>query len=177
MSSFKINPLKGLQKNEICELVPVNNACFDICSAFSNSSNAWDINPECENECLKIVNDYRIKKYGVGWCDHHAPNRPVIWNRAIFPQYLNQTNNPEQALQLCYNDCEKTSTPLECKKRCKLHYDSIEYKENFKHSNNDNENNNNKNNNKKVLCCFLGIIITILIIFFVLSLINSKKRN
>lgn len=123
----KINPRKAVNAMGDCEIRKANDACYNICAAFSKSSNAWDINPDCEMECEKLVNDLRIKKYGVGWCDHHAPNRPVIWNSNdnFFPMFFDKNKNVKESLNMCFTHCDKTRTPNECKEKCLLHANAI----------------------------------------------------
>src|SRR3990167_4673811 len=91
--SYKINPVKAVMKmysDGGCGIQKVNDKCFGICSAFNNSNNNWGISRGCEEECKKLVNDMRFAKYGVGWCQHHAPNRPVAWVQvpSFFPDFF-----------------------------------------------------------------------------------------
>ena len=121
----KINPVKAAitaYKNGNCGIHELNNACFSVCSAYNGGQTAWDITQPCAKQCDSLIEEMRIKTYGSGYCDHHAPNRPVLWNQIphYFPNLYNQTKNTSQALQECIMKCRDNKLSEECIKNCKL---------------------------------------------------------
>lgn len=128
---YKINPVKAVTrmfKEEGCGINTVNDACFGICSAFNNSNNNWMISSDCAKQCETLVNDMRIGKWGLGWCDRHRPDRPVKWVQvpSYFPGYFRETKDVKKALALSYKKCETTSLPQECKNKALLESYAVE---------------------------------------------------
>lgn len=108
----------------------INDLCFDICSAYSDSQNVYEIDPMCEKTCQELVEMRRNKVYGVGRCDHQWPARGIPWNQTgnYVPQLLKQGYTPEEAKNKCFQLCDKNYPTLsaQCREKCVDHYNSIE---------------------------------------------------
>jgi hypothetical protein len=135
---MKINPIKGTfwKDDNIQELgmQGLNDTCFGICTAFSGSNNAWEIDPHCAKACEALIEDKRYSMYGVGHCDHQAPYRPQIWNQngRYLPKLLKK-HSPQSALQHCKQMCNDIMNGnQECINNCEVDYHSI-VQEEFQH--------------------------------------------
>lgn len=128
----KINPVKATcQKcGPDCELQGLNDNCFEICAAFSGTTDPYNMDPECTKSCEGLIEQKKIDRYGVGSCDHQAPYKPVIWNQTVnyLPQLLRKGYSPQEALNGCYDLCKKYAKNLteECISKCDFHYSAIE---------------------------------------------------
>lgn len=130
-NNIMINPVKAvlkMYKDRNCGIHKVNNACYGICSSFQGSNNNWNIQSDCGDQCAALVNEMRKGKYGVGWCDHHAPNRPVNWGQVpnYFPELFSQYKDVNKALSEAYKRCEYTKLPQECKEKALLDSYAVE---------------------------------------------------
>ena len=104
-----------------CGIQEVNDKCYAIASAWNDNCNAFDIPSNLNKECENLVNQARINTYGVGVCDHQAPNKPLLLRENhFFPYLYKKNNNIPNSLALCYNRCETSNEPLECKQNCLL---------------------------------------------------------
>ena len=180
--SYKINPVKAITnmyKSGDCGIQTVNNACYGICASFNGSNNNWIISPECESQCEKLVNKMRVGKYGVGFCDHHAPNRPVNWGQvpSFFPKNFNECGDVKKALLLSYKDCENTGLPEECKNKALLDSLAVEQYNQVNQVNQKDTNNNSQNNvsnyekaNPLVFWLFfIGATVLVAIVLFIIA--------
>lgn len=123
--SYKIDPVKATStfyKSGGCGINAMNDACFGVCAAFKGTDNNWNLDPNCELQCEKLIEVMRENTYGMDWCDHHAPMRPVNWDQAphFFPDMFNRTKNVETALRECEKRCKGTPYPEQCSQNCKL---------------------------------------------------------
>lgn len=131
---YKINPVKATCAKVATEpgsgIQTMNDTCFGICAAFSGTNDIYNMDPECTKSCVDLIEQKRIEKYGVGWCDHHAPYRPVVWDSPphFIPGLLRSGLNPKQALQKCRQMCVERVPMLtsECQERCEVDFMAIE---------------------------------------------------
>ena len=123
--SFKIDPVKAAitaHKNGDCGIHALNSACYGVCAAFKGVPNAWAVSEDCGDQCAKFVENLRKDFYGLGYCNHHAPNKPVLWDQSpsFFPQNLNKYGNVPKALAVSLKQCEGTTYPESCKDKARL---------------------------------------------------------
>jgi hypothetical protein len=120
--SYKINPVKASLDKGYIGIHSFNNACYGVCNAFNDSSNG------CHNQCASFINQLRKNTYGTGYCGHHAPNLPVLWNQIprFFPKIYNNSYNMSTALQTCKEKCKNTKLPQECNDMCELDAGAVE---------------------------------------------------
>lgn len=128
---YRINPVKAsvITSNESCGIHELNTKCYGVCAAYGGTSSAWNIPPKCEEECDKFVEQLRHDYYGSGYCDHHAPNRPVLWNQSsrFFPYLLEKGNSPSSALTKCKAMCNRIPFHSEqCQDNCDLDRAALE---------------------------------------------------
>jgi hypothetical protein len=128
---MKINPVRAtMQKyDKNCDLAEINDTCYGICAAFSNTTDPYRVNPECAKACNDYIERMKLQIYGVGNCDHQAPYRPVIWDSP--PRYipsLIKKMSPVEALPVCKQMCATMVPNLkdECIDRCNLDYNAID---------------------------------------------------
>ena len=129
--SFKINPAKAAltaYKNGNCGIQALNSACYGVCAAFKGSPNAWAIGDECAASCEQFVQELRKDFYGSTYCDHHAPNRPVLWDQSpsFFPTNFAKYKNVPKELAVSLKQCENTTYPESCKNKAKLESYAVE---------------------------------------------------
>jgi len=129
--SFKINPVRAAVKahqDGNCGVHAMNSACYDVCAAFKGTDSPWGISDECNGQCEMLVEQLRKDVYGLGYCDHHAPNRPVLWDQtpSFFPEQFKKYKNVPQALAHSLEMCKKTAYPEQCKQRALLHSYAVE---------------------------------------------------
>jgi hypothetical protein len=193
--SYKINPVKAAvmaHKGGYCDINNLNETCFNVCAAFKGSENNWDISPQCADQCEGLVEKMRLETYGLDWCDHHAPRRPVNWNQAphFFPALFNQCKNVPKALAQCLQKCEGQNLCGECKNNCKVDSYAVDQtgtRENY--SDDDNNNNNDDNNGSPdfgkyekahPVAFWIGVsLATLVFLFFIFVLFRflmQKKR-
>lgn len=129
----KINPVKATcakYKDTGCQMADVNNTCYEICAAFSGTTDLYNADPNCISACDKYIEERRHNIYGVGKCDHQSPEKPVIWNQVpnFVPDLVMKGIQPDIALQRGMQMCTKYVPTLvdECQDKCRLHYSAIE---------------------------------------------------
>lgn len=129
--NYKINPVKATCQNLGYGegLQTINDKCFGICAAFSQTYDTYEMDPNCVTACEKLVEEKRVDLYGVGSCDHQAPYRSVFWGQVprYMPKLLKKGLDLETAKKVCYSQCSKLSTlSNECQSMCKLDSDAVE---------------------------------------------------
>lgn len=128
----KINPVKAIctKFQPDCDIVEANDACYEICAAFSGTTDPYNMNPECTKMCDNYIEELRIMNFGVGRCDHQTPHKPVIWNQVpnYVPQLIRDGRSPQDALQQGLKMCAQHVPTLvnQCQDKCRLHYAAIE---------------------------------------------------
>lgn len=125
MSDFQIDPVKAAvmaHKNGDCDIHYLNDTCYSVCAAFQGGDSAWEVNPECAQQCEKLVECSRRSQYGMPKCDHRRPDRPVLWDQTphYFPELYKQTRNVKKALDACNAKCEGDRLPNQCKQNCRI---------------------------------------------------------
>ena len=155
---YSINPCKAalekykdaLDKGHL-SVNGINNTCYDVCGAFSGVGDSWQIPDDCAKNCMECVSNIKASMCRND-CDYKAPRRPPIFNQTphYFPNLLEQTKDPAQALHKCMKLCEKTSYPGECKETCRVDMSAVQmkhtpqrtketYREQYKHKKNHNK--------------------------------------
>jgi hypothetical protein len=132
--NFNLNPVKGAcskcDKNPLAGIHAYNNACFDICASFSGTFDPYMGDPVCQRTCDEFINRKKEEMFGVGYCDHQQPYRPVLWNDvpAYFVKELKNGKNPEEALKYSIMLCKEFSPNKfsECEEKQKMLYNSVE---------------------------------------------------
>ena len=182
--SFKINPAKAAltaYKNGNCGIQALNSACYGVCAAFKGSPNAWAIGDECAASCEQFVQELRKDFYGSTYCDHHAPNRPVLWDQSpsFFPTNFAKYKNVPKALAVSLKQCEGTTYPESCKDKAKLESYAIEEFSRPVGSSNNNNNGPDFSGYEKAhpATFWIGfsIAVVLFIIFFVVLIRTLKK--
>lgn len=173
-SRYKINPVKAtLQKyeNEDCGIHALNDTCFGICGAFSGTNDVYNMDPDCTKACEVLINDARIKKYGVGICDHQAPYRPVLWEQVphYFPGILNRGYEPKTARKMCLAKCQKMMPGSdECVSNCNTDFNAVVYYPKLESSIVESDTGNKKSKNNTPLYISLGVLLLLIMIPFLL---------
>ena len=174
--SYKINPVKAAvkaHKNGNCGIHNLNDTCFGVCAAFKGSDNNWSISPDCECQCEALIEDMRKADFGVGWCDHQAPRRPVNWNQAphFFPEYFNHYKSVPKALNACYARCNGLKNNSEqCAIHCKTDSYAVEgYSSSagYNDDNNDDDNSPDFSGYEKAHPAPFWIGVSVAIVFFI----------
>ena len=170
---YKVNPVKATcikYKNEPNSIQGMNDTCFGICAAFSNTNDVYNMDPDCSKSCLQLIEDKKKQIYGVDSCDHQSPYLPVIWQQVprFMPILLNTGMQKEQAFKTCLQKCNYSSLSNQCMEDCKLDYDAVSDKVEYKLPQNTTvemkQNQNDKNNsNKNIFYVFITIVFVILI--------------
>lgn len=129
--NYKINPVKATCENldSLDGIQAVNENCFGICAAFSQTYDTFEMDPNCVASCEKLVEQKRKEMFGVGRCDHQAPYRSVFWGQVprYIPTLLKQGYDLETAKMKCNELCENVpNLSAECKAKCKLDSDAVE---------------------------------------------------
>jgi hypothetical protein len=132
--NFNVNPVKGAcskcDKNPLAGIHAYNNACFDICASFSGTSDPYMGDPVCQKTCDDFINKKREEMFGVGYCDHQQPYRPVLWNDvpAYFVSEIKNGKKPDDALKDSIMLCKEFSPNKfsECEEKQKMLYNSVE---------------------------------------------------
>ena len=172
---YKVNPVKATcmkYKDEPNSIQGMNDTCFGICSAFSNTNDVYNMDPVCSKSCSDLIEDKKRQIYGVGSCDHQAPYLPVIWQQVprFMPVLLNSGMEKDEAFQNCLQKCKNISLANECMEDCKVDYDAVEVepkkiKQNTIETMTNYDNTYNSNNtNKNVKYVLIGVIAVICII-------------
>jgi len=171
----KINPVKATRakyESSDCQMADVNNTCYEICAAFSGTTDPYNMDPACTKACDDYIEQRRLTLYGVGWCDHHAPNKPVIWNQVpnFVPNLVRKGVSPNQALQQGMEMCAKYVPTLveECKNKCQLHYNAIEQYEKVASP--------NSSTNKKTSKIVMIVVAVIIALVFLFIVIQALRR-
>jgi hypothetical protein len=111
--------IKHCEKKK-CGIQEINDICYRVASAFSGSD-VWNVPPKYSTECDNIVEMARKDIYGVGYCDHKTPYKPLILNPpSEFVRLYNKSNNVEKALVECKKLCAKGRNPNECVQDCDI---------------------------------------------------------
>jgi hypothetical protein len=133
MDNYKINPVRGTCMRHNCNytdnIASLNDTCFSICGAFTNTTDPYNMDPACTRECEKFIEQKRLDDFGVGSCDHQTPYRPVLWGEysRYVPLLMKKGRTPEQALEEGRKLCDSVSNLEEqCKVDCLTDYNSIE---------------------------------------------------
>lgn len=131
--SYRINPVKATcmkYQGQDHGIQGINDTCFGICAAYSQTNDVYDMDPMCSQACTDLVEKRKYEIFGVGSCDHQVPYRPVIWQQTprYVPQLLKQGYSPNQALVKCQQLCVQHSntTAEECVEKCTLDFNAIE---------------------------------------------------
>jgi len=179
---YKVNPVKATcmkYKDEPNSIQGMNDTCFGICAAFSNTNDVYNMDPECSKSCSDLIEDKKRQIYGVGSCDHQAPYKPVIWEQVprFMPMLLNSGMGRDEALQTCLKKCQNSSLVNECMEDCKVDYDAVEItepkkiQENIVSNNtmitNTNNTNNKHKSNKKFFYILITLVFVVLMFFIV----------
>jgi hypothetical protein len=135
---MKINPVKATLEScggiENCGIQEMNETCYGICGAFTGTNDQYNLLPGCGEACAELIDQKRLRMYGVGHCDHEAPYPPVLWQET--PRWVATLTRegkatPKEALKYCLAKCEGVPNLYhECRNNCKLDYSAI-VKENF----------------------------------------------
>ena len=129
-----IQPARAVKK--ICEsrangcgINEINDMCYSIASAWSGGGNAYNVDPKMDEDCQALVEIAREKVYGSTKCNHQAPYRPNLTRSAphFFPGAYAETNNKQQALQMCVQRCEnREECILQCQQDAAALFDDAE---------------------------------------------------
>lgn len=186
--SFKINPVKAVvqaHKDEKCGVHSMVNDCYSVCAAYKGVDNPWSVSPECASQCEMLTEKLRKGFYGLGYCDHHAPNRPVLWNQSpdFFPEQLKKRGDVRTALAISKKLCENTAYPLQCKKKAELQSYAVEQYSDLSSSSRNNDDSNDddidfrkyEDSHPVAFWIGFGVAGLFLIIFFVVLIKTLKK--
>ena len=127
---MEINPVKAtLEHNPNAGIQELNNTCYGVCTSFAQSGNVWSISPKCANQCNNLVEAKKKEIYGVGYCDHQAPYRPLELEEIprYFPSLLYSGLSKEQALNQCKQQCStlRDDKSDECIDKCSIDFNAI----------------------------------------------------
>ncbi len=131
---YKINPVKATcmrcDMDGGCGIHTYNDTCFNICAAYSGTSDPYAVDSDCAQSCKNMIEEKRHEFYGVGYCDHQQPYRPVIWESSP-PYFVNLLQNgmdPKKALEISKKLCEEKSSSIasECIERQVDYYNALE---------------------------------------------------
>jgi len=131
---YKINPVKATcmkcDNEGGCGIHSYNDTCFNICAAYTGTSDPYAVDEECAKACSNMIEQKRHEFYGVGYCDHQQPYRPVIWENSppYFVNLLNKGLSPEKALAESKKLCEQRSSSIasDCIQRQTDYYNALE---------------------------------------------------
>lgn len=130
--SKKINPVSAVYKfmrtQGDCGINEANELCYQVCAAFQGTNIDANLVPEaCKKQCEIMVDDLRQQKWGLSYCQHKGPYKPLIRDEPnFFPRLYEKNGNLDESLHECKKMCENTVYPEECKQKCSLHSYAIE---------------------------------------------------
>jgi len=132
-TNYVINPVKATcmkYSGRDHGIQGLNDTCFGICAAFSNTYDTYAMDPKCSQSCTEFIEQRKHEIFGVGSCDHQVPYRPVAWKQIprFVPRLLQKGHRVDQARQICKNMCAK-AVPLltaECQETCDLDANAVE---------------------------------------------------
>lgn len=188
MDEIKVNPVLGTMRKcgNQCGIQEINDTCYGICGAFSGVSNSLMVDPDCAKQCAALVDDEREKMYGVRKCNHQAPERPVLWDRAphYIPQLAKQhggglAGKLNELEKVCEDMCVKTSdNPVvvsKCKENCRTDAGAIVGVKKVRFEGYENDSRNDKDCDKGVCAPWIiGVIVVVLVIAGLLAIRNQK---
>jgi hypothetical protein len=131
---MKINPVRAVSKllGTECRINKANELCYETCAAFKGGVDAYNVDKECAKQCEGLIEKLRIKTYGLPYCYHRGPYRPVIRDGPVFfPKLYKKLKNRELALEECNQKCEDTIYPGECREKCLLHSYAVDESEGY----------------------------------------------
>jgi len=185
MADFKINPARAVSKalGKNCAINEANSLCYGVCAAFHGSPDAYSISKDCSQQCENLIEEMRLKTWGLPYCYHAGPWKPLIRDApTFFPNLYKQTRDIKLSLRKCNELCENTQYPNECKRNCLIQSYAVEEggnEESFRNSKNVNkeEDDGVDNTGSYFDSGNLWIILTIFcILVFFLYYSNSKKN-
>lgn len=132
-TNYIINPVKATcmkYSGRDHGIQGLNDTCFGICAAFSNTYDTFAMDPKCSQSCEDFIEKRKHELFGVGSCDHQVPYRPVVWQQVprFVPRLLEKGMKVEYARNLCKDMCS-SSVPLlaaECRENCDLDANAVE---------------------------------------------------
>jgi hypothetical protein len=111
--------IKHCEKRK-CGIQEINDVCYRVASAFSGSD-VWNVPPKYSAECDNIVEIARKQIYGVKYCDHKTPYKPLVLNPpSEFVRLYKMNNNVEKSLIECKRLCAMGRNPNECVVDCDI---------------------------------------------------------
>jgi len=156
------------------DLANINNTCYEICGAFSNSTDVDNMDPKCTASCKALITEQKMLQLGQSNCDHQAPYPPVLWEQVpnFVPRLVKAGMPPKKALEKCRELCIESVPTLykECQDRCLLHYNAIELEE-YKVPDEPKSEPNKKHHSKRSDTYIISIallLILLVILYFVL---------
>lgn len=184
--NYKINPVKATCKGKTYDeqgIQELNDTCFGICASYSDTVDTYGMDPNCTKACVDLIEQRKLKQFGVGSCDHQVPYRPVIWEQfgRYFPKLLKQGLNPKDALFSCKRLCKEKS-PLvaeECQEACMLDYNALDNIDELNGSNRMQErysggNLSNEDCNNLSLCSALVFLLSIICVISFMYFLKKK---
>ena len=128
--NYKINPalatcLKFQNNKDLYGIQSYNDTCYNICAAFSGTFDTFEMDPKCTQSCDRLIENMRECSFGVGFCDHQAPNRPVAWQNTprYYPSLLKKGNDRNSAYRQCVMMCKDDA---ECISDCMVDFNATE---------------------------------------------------
>jgi len=126
----KINPVKAaiMANKKNCGIHALNDTCYNVCASYKGANTAWNVSPQCEQQCSDFVERLRHDYYGTGYCGHHGPEKPVIWNQvpSYFPYFFERSGDIDTALMQSFSACDSCKYPNECKEKAKTDSYAVE---------------------------------------------------
>jgi hypothetical protein len=111
--------IKHCEKRK-CGIQEINDVCYRVASAFSGSD-VWNVPPKYSAECDNIVEIARKQIYGVKYCDHKTPYKPLVLNPpSEFVRLYKMNYNVEKSLVECKRLCAMGRNPNECVVDCDI---------------------------------------------------------
>jgi hypothetical protein len=120
---MNIDPVKAVCQKYDCvktdDIQNLNDACYSICGAYNIKS--------CEKDCEVFIEKQRKRIFGVGYCDHQTPHKPVYWNQVprYVPGLLRSGDDVQIARDKCKQMCSTQRLANECSQYCDLDADAV----------------------------------------------------